>query len=79
MRSIVGFRADGKSWVAHAEGRWGRLGVLEGTVDFRFEADDPEAVVHLSTGSHQAIPPQAPHLVILTGPVLLELELWGRP
>ena len=62
-----------------AAGRWGRLRVVEGAVDFLFEADDPPpAPLHLVAGASQAIPPEAAHRVVLTGPVRLELEFWGR-
>lgn len=64
-----------------AEGRWGRLRVDNGAVDFQFEAHDGPGLstIHLSAGSHQDIPPAAPHHIILIGPVQLELEFWGRP
>ncbi len=61
-----------------AEGRWGRLRVYDGAVDFRFESDGTP-VVHLAAGSEQAIPPGAPHRLVPTGgPFRLEIEFWGR-
>jgi tellurite resistance-related uncharacterized protein len=59
-----------------AEGRWGRLRVLDGSVDFQFEAQGAP-LVHLAAPSTQAIPPGAPHHLVVTGPVRLELEFWG--
>lgn len=58
------------------EGRWGLLQVHEGTIDFQFESQD--APLHLEAGSQQPIPPGVPHRLILTGPVRLGLEFWGR-
>lgn len=62
------------------EGRWGRLRVHEGTIDFRFESGvvTSAPLVHLEAGSDQPIPPGAPHRLVPTGAVRLELELWGR-
>ena len=60
-----------------AEGRWGRLQVLDGSVDFQFEREGAP-VVHLESGSGQTIPPGAPHHLVPAGAVRLELELWGR-
>jgi tellurite methyltransferase len=59
-----------------AEGRWGRLRVLEGSVDFQFEAVGAP-LVHLAAPSSQVIPPGAPHHLVLAGAVRLELEFWG--
>lgn len=63
------------------DGQWGRLRVLDGSVDFQLVPDDdgpPGACLHLDSGSERPIPPQVPHRVILVGPVHVELELWGR-
>ena len=63
-----------------AEGRWGRLRVHDGAVDFQFESEGapPAPVLHLGRGSEQPIPPGAPHRLIPTGePFRLELEFWG--
>jgi len=62
------------------EGRWGRLRVHDGAVDLQME-DDALATpaLHLRAGALHPIPPGAPHHLVLTGPVRLELELWGRP
>lgn len=59
-----------------AEGRWGRLRVHDGAVDFQFEPDGPRQ--HLVAGCAQVIPPGAPHRVVPVGPVRLDLEFWGR-
>jgi tellurite resistance-related uncharacterized protein len=63
-----------------AEGRWGRLRVHEGAVELQFEpGDGPDvAPLQVEAGGHQAIPPGAPHHVVLTGAVRLEIEFWGR-
>ena len=63
------------------EGRWGRLRVLDGSVDFQLVGDGTPArpAVHLGPGSEQLIPPEAPHRLVLVGAVRFELELWGRP
>lgn len=61
------------------QGRWGRLRIDNGTVDFQFESDSlDDSIAHLRAGSHQSIPPDVPHRLILTGPLRLELEFWGR-
>jgi tellurite methyltransferase len=60
------------------EGRWGLLRVTEGAIDFQFEpAGAPP--VHLEAGHDQPIPPGAPHRLIPTGAVRLQLEFLGRP
>jgi tellurite methyltransferase len=62
-----------------AEGRWGRLRVLGGAVDFQFEpeGDAASSPVRLEAGTSQHIPPGAAHHLALTGPVLLDLEFLG--
>ncbi len=59
------------------EGRWGRLRVLDGSVDFQFESEGA-AAVRLEAGGVQAIPPGVPHHLVPTGDVRCELELWGQ-
>ena len=63
------------------DGRWGRIRVLDGAVDFQLVGDGaPDGrCVHLEPGSAQLIPPEAAHRLVLVGPVRFELELWGRP
>lgn len=62
------------------EGRWGRLLVSEGSVDFQFESEEmaSPAIRRLDAGSIQPIPPLAPHRLVPSGDVRLELEFWGR-
>ncbi|MGI8751420.1 MAG: DUF3565 domain-containing protein [Acidimicrobiales bacterium] len=60
-------------------GRWGRLHIIEGEIDFQFESGiTPVSPLHLKAGSAQPIPPGVPHRVAPTGPVRLQLEFWGR-
>lgn len=63
-----------------AEGRWGRLRVHEGAVEFEFESDDAVDAppVRVGAGGDQAIPPGAPHHLVLVGAVRLEIEFWTR-
>jgi tellurite resistance-related uncharacterized protein len=64
------------------QGQWGLLRVHDGAVDFQFESSETPSAspMRLEAGSHQPIPPDAPHRVILIGAVELELEFWGpRP
>ncbi len=62
------------------EGRWGRLQVFDGAIDFQFEREEPETspARRLEAGAVQPIPPGAPHRLIPAGPVRLELQFWGR-
>ncbi|MHB8449978.1 MAG: DUF3565 domain-containing protein [Mycobacteriales bacterium] len=59
---------------------WGVLRVHEGDLGLQFRPGDtpPGPSRHLSAGSRRAIPPGVLHRLILTGPVRVELELWGR-
>lgn len=62
------------------DGRWGRLEIHDGAIDFHFESDagPPVIPIHLAAGSVQPIPPGVAHRVVPTGPVRLELQFWGR-
>ena len=62
------------------EGRWGRLLVTEGSIDFQFESETmaPPRTRRLEAGSDQPIPPGAPHRLQPVGAVRLELQFWGR-
>lgn len=62
-------------------GRWGKLFIRSGSAGFQFDpvGDPAGAVVPVAAGASVTIPPDVPHRVVLTGPVRLELELWGRP
>ena len=59
-----------------AEGVWGVLRVQRGSVHLHLETEPPIDRV-VGAGGSQAIPPVAPHVVALDGPVALELEFWG--
>lgn len=56
-----------------ADAVWGRLVVLDGTLDFAFE-DAAAAPRTLVVGERQVIPPGREHRVILTGPVNFHVE-----
>jgi tellurite resistance-related uncharacterized protein len=60
-----------------AAGIWGRLRVLNGSVDFCI-ATTPPINITLAAGAEQAIPPSVLHEVALSGPVYLLVEFWGR-
>lgn len=61
-----------------AEGVWGLLRVLDGSVGFRMETTPPTDV-ELGTGATQPIPPTVPHEVRIGGPVRFSVEFWGVP
>ena len=61
-----------------AEGTWGRLRVLSGTVDFVLQTDPPLSV-RLGAGAEQAIPPGVPHVVTLVGPAVIEVDFLVAP
>jgi tellurite methyltransferase len=56
-----------------AEGRWGCLHVVEGTVTFSMQTDPP-TVVRLRAGDRQPIPPGIPHALTIDGPVRLSVD-----
>ena len=58
---------------AIATGVWGRLVVEGGSLGFVFE-DTPDEVRTLAAGSHQVIPPERSHHVIIDGPVRFAVE-----
>ncbi|MBT8249220.1 MAG: DUF1971 domain-containing protein [Acidimicrobiia bacterium] len=58
-----------------APGVWGNIVVREGSLGFAFE-DDLETVRSLTVDDTQAIPPQLPHRVILTGPATFVVEFY---
>ncbi len=60
-----------------AEGEWGLLRVIEGGVNCAIETAPPTAVT-LVAGDSQPIPPEVPHLLVLTRSVRLMIEFWGR-
>ena len=59
-----------------AEGRWGRLRVIKGSVGFQFA--DAATVIHLRTGDEQAIPPAVAHRLVPEGPMEIVIEFLGR-
>ena len=61
-----------------ADGIWGRLRVISGTVGFRLASDPPLAVRRLAEGDEQAIPPTLVHRVVPEGPMEIVIEFLGR-
>ena len=58
---------------AIAAGVWGRLVVEAGALGFVFD-DTPDDVRTLAVGSHQVIPPERVHHVVIDGPVRFAVE-----
>ena len=58
-------------------GTWGRLKVLEGSVDLWIDTD-PTLEHHLDAGQTQAIPPEVNHEVRPTGPMRLIVDFLRR-
>lgn len=56
---------------------WGRLRVIEGSVDFTV-ATEPTIDAHLHAGDVQPIPPQVAHHLTLCGPVVLAVDFLNR-
>ena len=56
-----------------ADGRWGCLRVLEGTIGFVM-ATEPPLEAELHGGDHQPIPPGVPHHVVVTGPAVVAVD-----
>ena len=56
-----------------ADGVWGRLVVLAGSLRFAFE-DDPTGGRTLHAGQRQVIPPRRPHHLVVDQPVRFHLE-----
>ncbi|HYH52313.1 MAG TPA: DUF3565 domain-containing protein [Acidimicrobiia bacterium] len=56
-----------------ADGVWGCLHVLQGSVDFSMDTGPPIEIT-VKEGGCQPIPPGIDHHLTLTGPVLLEVE-----
>jgi tellurite methyltransferase len=59
-----------------ADGVWGCLHVLDGSVDFWMDGDPP-GEVRVQKGGRQPIPPGVEHRLTVIGPVLLEVEFLG--
>jgi tellurite methyltransferase len=60
-----------------ADGIWGRLSVIRGTVGFRMASDDP-LEIRLAAGDEQAIPPLLVHRVVPEGAMEIVIELLVR-
>jgi tellurite methyltransferase len=60
-----------------ADGVWGVLRVMSGTVQLRLEVWPP-LELGLAAGASQPLPPAALHEITLSGPVRLAVEFWGR-
>lgn len=60
-----------------ADGTWGLLRVIKGTLRFRMSTDPP-LDVRLSAGDVQAIPPTVPHRVTPEGPMEIVIEFLVR-
>jgi len=62
-----------------ASGVWGRLRVLDGAVNFVFDDQFPGACDQpVSAGSHQLIPPDRPHHLVVGEPVRLVVDFLVR-
>ena len=61
-----------------AEGVWGRLVVLSGSLTFYFE-DDSAAPRSMRAGEDQVIPPVRPHHLEIDGPVPFHVEFHRPP
>lgn len=61
-----------------ADGTWGHLRVIEGSVGFSMETDPPIRT-RLGAGGTQPIPPGVPHAVSVDGPALLAVDFLVRP
>jgi tellurite resistance-related uncharacterized protein len=59
-------------------GTWGRLRILEGSVDF-WIGTDVAVEHHLDAGQTQPIPPEVSHEVRTKGPVRLTVDFRRRP
>ena len=58
-------------------GHWGRLHVMEGSITFVDMGTNEE--VSVSAGESVPIHPQAPHRIVLSGPVRCRLEFLTEP
>lgn len=61
-----------------AEGRWGCLRVVEGSVGFQL-ATQPPLDLRLHAGDRQAIPPGVAHHLVIDGPVVVAVDFLVRP
>jgi tellurite resistance-related uncharacterized protein len=60
-----------------AEGTWGWLRIMEGTVGFHLESEPP-MIRRLVAGDSQAVPPSIPHRLSIEGPVELAIDFLTR-
>lgn len=60
-----------------AEGRWGCLRVIEGSVGFAMATERP-IERRLGAGDTQAIPPGVPHHVVVDGPAVIAVDFLAR-
>lgn len=60
-----------------ADGRWGLLRVVEGTVGFVM-ATEPPLEVELGAGDQQPIPPGVPHHLVVEGPAVVAVDFLVR-
>jgi len=58
-----------------ARGVWGNLVLIEGSLDFVFEAEE-ESRETLVAPASQPIPPLRPHRVVVTGPARFLVEFY---
>jgi tellurite resistance-related uncharacterized protein len=57
---------------------WGRLRVLEGSIELRIETTPP-VTVRVNAGQHQPIPPEVPHLVRVDKRAQLAVDFLVKP
>ena len=60
-----------------ADGRWGCLRIIEGTIGFAMETTPP-VDVHLIAGDRRPIPPGVAHHLTVDGPVVLAVDFLVR-
>ncbi|MEP7351148.1 MAG: DUF1971 domain-containing protein [Sphingorhabdus sp.] len=58
-------------------GTWGLLRVLEGEVDLVFEG--APGALRVSVDNPAMIPPEAPHHVVVDGPMRMQVEFYREP
>lgn len=60
-----------------ADGRWGCLRVIDGSLRLAM-ATEPPLDVRLAAGDRQPIPPSVPHHLVVEGPVVVAIDFLVR-